>query len=228
MEETRILMIVKSAEARAAYQEALDKIGVFYDIASTFTDVQRMSVEHAYSGLLIDILTLIRSSKEEKLIAYDCINCYPSLRIKWDAKQKSMNLSPLEQAFSVDTEATLTFFIEGRCKAFTARSMRRYPRKDLHLGLVLSPFCDFPAGDCIKTFTINISQGGAFVHTTQSFTKGQTVWLRFLEMPYAEPIKAVVRWGIEWGVCRGIPGVGLAFDFSSEQQGKEIRNMAKL
>ena len=226
--ETKILMIVKSAEARAAYEEALGRIGVAYDIASSFTEVLQMSIDNQYSGLMIDILTLIRSSKEEKAIAYDCINCYPSLRVKWDAKQKSMNLSPLEQAFSADTEATLTCFIEDRCKAFTARSMRRYVRKDTVIGLLLSTCRDASEHESIKTFTVNISQGGAFLHTTQTFAKGQTVWLRFLEMQDAEPVEAQVRWGIQWGVCRGIPGIGIAFKFSSEQQAASVKKMANL
>ncbi len=228
MEDTRILLIVKSAEARAAYEEALSKVQVDYDIAGSFTDVLRMSVEKPYSGLLIDILTLIRSNKEEKAIAYDCINCYPSLRIKWDTKQKSMNLSPLEQAFSVDTQATLAYFIEGRCKAFNARSMRRYPRKETVIGLLLSAARDATDGESIKTFTVNISRGGAFLHTTEPFLKGQTVWLSFLEMHDAEPIEAVVCWIIEWGVSRGIPGIGVKFKFVSEQQANEVKKMANL
>ena len=228
MEETKILLIVKSAEARAAYEEALSKVEVTYDIASSFNEVLRMTIDHAYSGLMIDILTLIRGSKEEKAIAYDCINCYPSLRVKWDAKQKSMNLSPLEQAFSVDTQTTLAYFIEGRCRAFTARSMRRYARKETVIGLLLTTCRDATNGNGVKTFTVNISQGGAFVHTTLSLFDGQTVWLRFLEMQDAEPIEAVVRWHINWGVCRGIPGIGLMFKFNAEQQANELKNMANL
>lgn len=228
MENTKILMIVKSAEARAAYEEALCKIGVAYDIANSFQEVMHMSIENKYSGLMIDILTLIRSSKEEKAIAYDCINCYPSLRVKWDTKLKNMTLSPLEQAFSSDAQSTLSCFIEGRCKSFTARSMRRYARKETVLGLTLSSSPDSSAGDSIKTFTVNVSQGGAFVHTTRPFVEGQTVWLHFLEIAEAGPIEGVVRWGIEWGVCRGIPGIGVMFKFSSEEQENEVREMAHL
>ena len=226
MEDTKILMIVKSAEARAAYEEALGRVAVAYDIASSFTEVLQMTIDNAYSGLLIDILTLIRSSKDEKAIAYDCINCYPSLRVKWDTKQKSMNLSPLEQAFSVDTQTTLNYFIEGRCRTFTARSMRRYARKETVIGLLLCAGPEASADHSIKTFTVNISEGGAFVHTTQAFQNGQTVWLRFLEMPDAEPIEAVVRWRLGWGVCRGIPGVGLMFKFNSQEQANEVKHMA--
>ena len=228
MDEAKILMIVKSAEARAAYEEALQKIGVAYDIASSFTEVQQMTVDNAYNGLMIDILTLIRSSKDEKLIAYDCINCYPSLRVKWDVRQKTMNLSPLEQAFSVNTQSTLTCFVEGRCRSFTARSMRRFPRKESFLGLLLSRNGDFDETHAIKTFTANISQGGAFVHTTHRFIRGDAVWLRFVEIPDAEPIRAVVAWSIEWGVCRGISGIGVKFDALSPEQADDIRQMANL
>ena len=227
MEETRILIVVKEDEARAAYEEALCSVGVAYDVAQSFNDVLRLSIDNAYSGLVIDILTLIRSSKEEKLIAYDCINFYPSVRVKWDTRQKTMNLSPLEQSGSADKETTLGYFIESRCKTFTARSLRRFPRKESFLSLLLSGCCDFPDDDTLKTFTANISLGGAFVHTTQSFAKGQTVWLRFVEMS-PEPIEAVVCWQIKWGGCRSIPGIGVSFVFRSQEQAEELRKMAKL
>jgi Tfp pilus assembly protein PilZ len=228
MEDTKILMVVNEAEARAAYEEALLKVGVAYDIAGSFNEVLRMSIDNAYSGLMIDILTLIRSSKEEKTIAYDCINFYPSLRVKWDARQKSMNLRPLEQSFSAGTEATLAYFIENRCKSFTARSLRRFNRKDTFLSLFLSTDSGFPDGDSLKTFTVNVSQGGAFLHTTQSFAKRQAVWLRFLEMPDAEPIKAVVCWRIEWGTCHSIPGIGVMFDSLAEERVNEMSKIARL
>lgn len=228
MDATRILIVVKAAEPRAAYEEALRRTGVAYDIAGSFSEVLRMSIDNAYSGMMIDMLTLIRCSKEEKLIAYDCMNCYPSLRVKWDARQKSMNLSPLEQSFSVDTEATLTHFIESRCKSFPARSLRRYDRKEIFLNLLLSTCREFPDGDSIKTFTVNISPGGAFLHTTRSFFKGQTVWLRFLAMDDAEPIQAVVCWHLEWGVHRSIPGIGVKFEMLSEEQATQIKSIARL
>jgi len=228
MNNTRILMVVKEAEARAAYEEALSRVGVGYDVAGSFDEVLRLSVDNAYSGLIIDILTLIRSSKEEKSIAYDCLNFYPSLRIKWDARQKAMSLSPLEQSFSADTAATLDHFIENRCKSFNARTLRRFNRKESFLGLLLSTSPDFPDGDSLKTFTVNISQGGAFVHTTRPFAKGETVWLRFLELADAEPVKGVVCWHIAWGSCRSIPGIGVKFEFLSQEQGDRLRKMARL
>jgi len=66
MEDTRILMVVKEPEARLAYEETLGRVGVPYHTAEDFKEVLRMTIDGAHSGLLIDILTLIRSSKEER------------------------------------------------------------------------------------------------------------------------------------------------------------------
>lgn len=227
MPDMKILIVAQEAEARAAYQEALGKVGVDYDVACSFTEMLPMSIENAYSGLLIDILTLVRSSKEEKSIAYDCINFYPSLRVKWDSRKKSMNLSPLEQSFSPDSEASLAFFIENRCRSFAARSLRRFNRKDTFLSVLLSTGRDCPDDDSIETFTVNISQGGAFLQTTRLFEKGQAVWLRFCDMPDAEPIQAVVCWRIEWG-GRSIPGIGVMFRGLSESVTNEVKRIARL
>jgi hypothetical protein len=227
MADMKILLVVKEPEARTAYEEALCLVGVAYDVAASFNDVLSMSIENPYSGLMIDILTLVRSSKEEKLIAYDCINFYPTLRVKWDARQKSMNLSPLEQSFSADTKATLGLFIENRCKTFAARSLRRFARKDTSLSVLLSRTAEFSENDAIKTFTVNVSRGGAFLHTTLRFAKGERVWLRFIEMSDPAPVQAVVCWQIEWG-GRSIPGIGVMFDRLSEGQASEVTKIARL
>jgi hypothetical protein len=83
MEEPRIAMVVNEHEARQAYEDALRAYGISYEVAQSFRELLRMTIDGAYNGLLIDLLTLIRSSKEEKTIAYDCINFYPTLRLKW-------------------------------------------------------------------------------------------------------------------------------------------------
>ncbi|HJV65928.1 MAG TPA: PilZ domain-containing protein [Geomonas sp.] len=228
MTDARILMVVKEADARAAYEEVLRRVGVPYDIVETFTDLQRISADTPYSGLLVDILTLIRCSKDEKAIAYDCLNYYPSLRLKWDGRNKSINLSPLEQTDAADVGATLSYFVESRCKAFTARTLRRFERKELYLNLLLSFRSECAEGDCLKTFTVNISRGGAFIHSTAPVVTGDPVWLSFLELPGLQPLRGVVCWGIEWGTCRGIPGLGVMFEGVTGQQLEGVVKMVNL
>jgi hypothetical protein len=226
MHHVKILIIVKDPEAGLAYGEALCGIDVAFDIASSFVEMASLAVENAYSGLLVDILTLVRSSKEEKVIAYECFNLYPVLRVKWENKKKKINLSPLEQAFSPDTASALKFFIESRCIPFPARPLRRYGRKNYHLNVLLSPDGLFSEHDTVRTFTLNISREGAFLHSTQVFETEQTVWLRFLEFADPEPFAATVRWSLQWGLSRCIPGIGLRFEKLSEAQLEVLKTIA--
>jgi Tfp pilus assembly protein PilZ len=228
MTDTKILIVVNDVEASIAYTQALSVIGVACDVAGTFHDMSDMAIENAYNGLIIDILTLVRCSKEEKVIAYDIINLYPVLRVKWENKQKKIKLSPLEQAFSPDVDATLRFFIEGRCSSFPARRLRRHKRKHTNLNLVCSTDGSFSAESSFKSFTVSISLGGIFLHTMQEFEVGKTLWLRFVEFADQEPIAATVRWSLEWGGERSIPGVGLKFERLSEGQQKELRRIMNL
>jgi Tfp pilus assembly protein PilZ len=223
MADTKILIVVKDQEAGEAYAEALDKIDVDYDIAATFSEMSCLAVDNAYNGLLVDILTLVRSSKEEKIVAYECFNLYPVLRVKWENKKKKINLSPLEQSFSPNTETALEFFVENRCKPFPARSLRRHARKNNHLNVLLSRDGSFSDHTTLKSFTLNISWTGVFVFTTEPMEKELEVWLRFIEFPDLEPIAATVRWSLAWGEGRSIPGVGLRFERLSEAQVRVVK-----
>jgi len=184
-----------------------------------------MATKNAYNGILIDILTLVRCSKGEKAIAYECINFYPVLRVKWEARQKEIKLSPLEQTFSPDTESALSFFIETRCKSFTARSLRSNDRKQVNLNLFYCTDASFPAQDTHRSFTVNVSLRGVFLHTKRDFKEGERVWLRFIEFSDQSPIAATVRWSQRWGVTRCIPGVGLMFEELTASQEKEIQRV---
>ena len=226
MADTKVLIIAKDQEAGQAYAKALSEIGAAYDIAPSFNEMVGLAVDNAYNGLLIDILTLVRSSGEDKVIAYECINLYPVLRVRWENKKKKISLSPLEQSFSPDTASVLKFFVEQRCTPFCARRLRKHNRKSYHLNVLLSLDSLFDERDTIKTFSLNISPGGIFIYTPQVLEKGRTVWLRFAEFPGLGSVQATVRWSIEWGHSRSIPGAGLEFDWQSESQAEALRNIA--
>jgi len=225
MADTKILIVVKDDEAGNAYSEALSRLEVAYDIVANFTDMSCKVIDNAYNGLLIDILTLVRCSKEEKVIAYDCINLYPAMRVRWESKQKKIKLSPLEQTFSPDADSALRSFIDNRCRQFPARSLRRHKRKSIHLNVFLSPDGSFSEETTSKTFTVNISSGGLFLHTTQSFQPGATLWLRVIDLADQTPIAAKVSWSVEWGSARCIAGVGMSFEKLTEEQAQEIERM---
>jgi len=226
MADTKILIVVKDIEAGAAYSEALNEIGIAYDIASSFQEMSCLAIKNAYNGLLVDILTLVRSTKEEKVIAYEIINLYPVLRVKWENKKKKISLSPLEQSFSPDTVSALNFFIDSRCRPFTARRLRSHNRKSYNFNVLLSQDGMFSEHNTVKTFCLNISKAGVFLHTPEAYQPGTAVWLRFVDFSDLAPVAAQVRWSLEWGVSRSVPGIGLSFENLSEDQERKLKSIS--
>lgn len=221
MPDPRILIVANDADAGTAYLDALARVGAQGELAHSFEQMCEMAKERSYNGFLIDILTLVRCSKEAKVIAYESINLFPVLRVKWDPRGKKIKLSPLEQSFSPDSDAALRFFIESRCRRFPARSLRRHSRKPIHLNLWYSSDPSFPEDATHRSFAVNLSMGGLFLHTMEELTRGATVWLRLLDTD-PTPIAATVRWTQRWGEGRCIPGAGLQFETLTEMQQAEL------
>jgi Tfp pilus assembly protein PilZ len=94
--------------------------------------------------------------------------------------------------------------------------------------VLFSPDRTLPPETSYKAFTVNLSLGGVFLHTMETFEEGTTLWLRFLELADQTPIAATARWSLEWGEARCIPGIGMKFDGLSEGQEKEIRRILYL
>ncbi|MBI5589886.1 MAG: PilZ domain-containing protein [Deltaproteobacteria bacterium] len=225
MKNTRILLVVKEDTARNVYVEILGKIGVVFDVVTSFTDASSMARNIPYNGLLVDILALVRVDQNEKNIAHECMNFYPSTRIKWDARHKTIHLLMFSLSSHFEAESALRIFIAERCKPFAARSLRVFNRKNINLNLLLSLDCHCSDEKAAKTFLLDLSQGGCFLHTVQPLDNGQEVWLRCLELSDPTPIKAVVCWQLKWGLKQQISGIGVKFESLSEIQGKEIKKI---
>src|ERR1039457_2283166 len=227
MTATRILLIVNEGASMDAYVAALSKIDVSFDIARTFVEMQRMARENPYNGLLFDVVSLVRASKNEKKIGYDCINYFPSMRIMWDAKNTTIKTLLFEHANQAENGLGLQHFIEKNCRDSIARKLRSSPRKDVVRSILLSGESGFTDKITDKKFSLNISEGGAFVHTMREFGQGDTVWLRFVDFVDQTPIKATVCRQVPWGQKNMIPGVGLKFESLSETQANEIEQIVK-
>ncbi len=222
-ENTRILLIVKNETARNAYVEILGKIGVACDSVVSFADASSMARNTPYNGLLVDVLTLIRADQNEKSIALECMNYFPSTQIKWDAKSKTVHLLMFSQTSHVEVDLAIRMFIEERCKPYAARTLRVYNRKTFILNFLFSLDCHCSDKKASKTFSLDLSQGGCFLHTVRTFDEKQGIWLCCLELSDQTPIKAVVCWQLKWGLKRQIPGIGVKFESLSEIHEKEIK-----
>lgn len=216
-----LLLVARPGEARDAYVAELQRLGVAFDVASSFGEVPRLAGEKAYNGLLIDLLTLVRTCSEDKNIAYECINFYPSTRIKWDRGNKSVHVLAFDQAPNTDGSA-LQVFVEEKCKAFPGRTLRRSSRKEIMMNVRLGRSQDSVREEGIKTFTANISLGGAFIHTVERYVPGERVWLTSTELFNGVSVSGIVCWQQDWGKRRSIPGIGIRFEGLTEEQATEL------
>lgn len=227
MGDARIMIVVSDAEAGNAYAAALSGISATCDKAGSFREMAAMATETPYSGLIIDLPTLVRCSKEEKVIAYDCINLFPVLRVKWESRQNKINVSPLENHNCHDVESAFRYFIENVCSSFHARTIRKHKRKQVNLSALLCPDESFADQNTRKTFTVTLSKGGVFVYTMEEWRQDAPLWLRFIESRDQTPVPAVVRWSQKWGVSRSIPGIGMSFGELEPRLEKEIECLLK-
>lgn len=227
MSHTKILIVADVDGAKEAYAEAATRFHVSWEVAFSFKECLRRATEDSFSGIIIDILTLLRSSQDEKNIAYDLINLYPTLRLTWDKRNRQINLGLLEQSYFIDPEAELRLFME-RCRSFSPRSMRKHDRVPVCLNALLSADESCPEGTSARTFTVNISEGGAFLHTVAPYERGEVVWLTLTDLADTAPIKGRVCWKIEWGLPhRAVPGIGVQFEIISQGQVQELQRIAR-
>ena len=216
-----LLLVARPGEARDAYVAELERLGVEYDLASSFGEVPRLAGEKPYNGLLIDLLTLVRTRSEDKNIAYECINFYPSTRIKWERGSQSVHVLSFDQAPNPDGSA-LQAFVEDKCRPFQGRTLRRFSRKEIVMNVRLGRSLESVQEEGLKTFTGNISRGGAFVHTVEPYEAGERVWLVSNELFSGAPASGLVCWQQAWGKGRSIPGIGIRFDALTEEQAAEL------
>lgn len=216
-----LLLVARPGEARDAYVAELERLGVQFDLASSFGEVPRLACEKPYNGLLIDLLTLVRTCSEDKNIAYECINFYPSTRIKWERGSQTVHVLSFDQSPNTDGSA-LQAFVEDKCMPFQGRTLRRASRKDIVMNVRLGRSLESIQEKGLKTFTANISRGGAFIHTVEQYETGERVWLISDELFGAEPASGLVCWQQAWGKGRAIPGIGIRFDTLTEEQAAEL------
>ena len=95
---------------------------------------------------------------------------------------------------------------------------RQFERKDIQLKVVYRSITNF-----LDDYTANISIGGCFLSTQQSFSLGETIELAMI-LPTGQSINAtgVVRW-----VCTDakFPGVGVQFTVLSNRDKRMIEQL---
>lgn len=196
-----ILVVSYIDQTRASLAATVNSSGAVAHPCATFCEAENLALTGLFSGLLVDLTSIIKSKGEEKIVAYTLTNFFPTLRVR---AMGSM-LVPMSMPGSASQDKNLEDFLSKTCGAFTPRMLRVSRRH-----LVCLPTLLHYKGEEYRGFTTDISWGGAFIVDVFSdrFTAGNDVVV--LLPDYGFRLDATIRWTRPWGQ-RFAPGIGISF-----------------
>lgn len=200
--EYPIIVIAYNDEVRSSLEKSLSTLGLSYCSAATFLQAEDIALSGLFSGILLDLPSIVKAKDEEKIVACSLTGFYPTLRVRTMAGM----LIPMTMPGEARQESSLNDFIQKRCQNFVPRRLRASRRKDV----VVSTVSRLASPDEYRGFTLNISWGGAFIVDVlpEKYVVGQQFQLYFHEIETEVPVR--VSWIQPWGLQRR-PGIGVQF-----------------
>lgn len=197
-----ILVVSYIDETRAALTDFLDKAGAAAVPCASFCEAEDIAITGFYSGMLVDLPSIIKSKGEEKVVAYTLANFFPTLRVR----TVGFILVPMVAPGSAKQEKSLDDFLHKSCFASPPKRLREFRRHQVCLSTLITY-----NGLETRGFTLNISWGGAFIVDVQAekFSVGDQVSILLPE--FGCHIPAEVCRIKPWSVIRHPPGIGLRF-----------------
>lgn len=195
-----ILVVSYTDETRAALADILIKTGAVPVQCSSFCEAENNALKGLYSGLLVDLPSIIKSKGEEKIVAYTLANFFPTLRVR----TMGAMLVPMAMSGSARQDKSLDDFLQKSCVAYIPKQLREFRRHQVCLSTLVAH-----NNSEIRGFTLNISWGGMFIVDlhAERFCVGETVSVLLPE--FGCRIPAEVRRIKAWGIQRQPPGIGL-------------------
>ena len=196
-----IFVISVSDDTRAALANSLKAFDVQLVQCSTFLEAENLALQGLYSGILVDLPSIVKAKGEEKIVACSLSGFFPTLRVR----VMGTMLIPMTMPGAAKQENSVSDFINRACKNFMPRQLRSHHRHVIGIS-VATRFSDTET----RAFTLDISWGGAFIvdFNPERFSIGDDLTIFFQE-PSCE-IQATVCWKQSWGL-RHAPGIGVKF-----------------
>lgn len=197
-----IIAIAYSEETRQAFVAVLEKAGVEAVAAASFYDAETLVLNGSYSGLLVDLPSIVKAKGDEKVVACSLTNFFPTLRVR----AVGAVLVPMTMPGAARQDNSLNDFLLKSCTTFEPRRLRHHRRRELCLATRLHT----PQSE-ERGFILNLSWGGAFIlHTfPEQFEIGSH--LNFYLTGAELVIPVTIRWLRPWGE-RKLSGLGVSFN----------------
>jgi len=204
----RVLLVVNNQDIRKNYECILSELGIQFDTVSSLAEMYKVLTRSSYSGIMLDILTKIKETREANILILDVLERFPVIRLGWDDKTKKISALFYGQH---QGDTPLEHFINHECRYFRARTIRSSYRHDIHFNITLSRNQDFSSSDVERTITLNASKDGCFIYSSQNWEIRSRVWFVIQELQDQTPISGEIQWCVAWGESMQIPGIGVGF-----------------
>ncbi len=211
---TKLLLIAEKGHARAAYLKVLSELDVDVDCISSPEEICGAIVEAPYSGLLIDVPTMIRCECSDKNRVNRIMLRFPVLRLMFNPSYGGIR--GLAKGGTVRDNRDLVEFVLHECVPFAPRSIRVTSRAELVFNVLLTGNQESDPGE--RTVTINVSEHGCFVFSTTVWRIDAPAWIVVREFEDSTPIELRVRWRRDWGESMCMPGIGVTFESMTTHQ----------
>jgi Tfp pilus assembly protein PilZ len=203
-----VLVVSYVDETRAALITTLNNNGVTAVPCNTFCEAENLALQGLYSGMLVDLPSIIKSKGEEKIVAYTLANFFPTLRVRTMGGM----LVPMSMPGSAKQDKSLGDFLSKTCLMFEPRKLRVFKRHPI----CLSTLVNFN-GEELRGFTLNVSWGGMFIVDLHAERFSAGAPLSILIPEFECTISAEISRIKPWGIQRHPPGIGVAFnDFGED------------
>jgi Tfp pilus assembly protein PilZ len=213
-----ILVVSHTDETRAALATILNKAGAVPVPCASFCEAENAALKGLYSGMLVDLPSIIKSKGEEKIVAYTLANFFPTLRVR----TMGSLLVPMAMPGSAKQDKNLDDFLHRTCLEYHPKRLREFRRHPVCLSTLVT-FNDIE----LRGFTLDISWGGMFVVDLQAekYCIGDPVTILIPE--FGCHIAAEVRRIKPWGILRHAPGIGLQFGSMDETVADVISSITR-
>lgn len=218
MQLNPILVVSYIDETRDALVKTLKSSNALPVACTTFCEAENLALKEIFSGLLVDLPSIIKSKGEEKIVAYTLANFFPTLRVRTMGGM----IVPMAMPGSAKQDKNLGDFLTKTCSAFVPRTLRAFKRHPVCLSTLITH------NDVeLRGFSLDISWGGMFIVDLdlERFSVGDQVKIFLPE--FGCTIHAEIRNIKQWGIRRQAPGIGLSFSQFDEETEKIIASITR-
>ena len=228
--ELKLVLIVNDEKNKVFYQNHISSYDdIELEVYPSLIEFRNQSHGKLYSGFLVDIRTLIKSSSGEKLLFSHLLQHFPVMRVT--KKPGSDSFSGLLESKSLGRlkgQALLDAFINDLCRKNSPRDIPSGRQKGIFRRVYLYFSENFQKERPEKAVIENLTIKSCFVVTNEMCSKGSHVWLVFTEMKEQTPIQCEIKWAKPWTPgSLYLPGCGLSFIGILDEQVGELSQLIK-